>query len=90
MAYEEAKDLMAEVLQRNRMVELHETDHSREALEKQYGKVYTLEELRVEFEITGFAAPYVVVRRRSDNQVGTLEFVHMPRLYFNFEADKGA
>jgi hypothetical protein len=32
-------------------------------------------------------APLVVVERKSDGQVGSLEFTHMPRLYFNWIAD---
>jgi hypothetical protein len=43
--------------------------------------------LRLEFEVLGFAAPFVVVRRRSDGQKGSLEFTHSPRVYFNFVAD---
>jgi hypothetical protein len=43
--------------------------------------------LRQEFEVLGFAAPFVVVRRKSDGQKGSLEFTHNPRVYFNFVAD---
>lgn len=44
----------------------------------------TTEELLKDFEVLGFSAPYVSVRRRSDNQCGTLEFTHHPRVYFDF------
>ncbi len=58
---------------------------------KRGDKVYqTKEELLAEFEIQGFLAPFVVVRRKSDNRIGTMEFVHEPRVYFNFEPDNGA
>ena len=40
-------------------------------------------ELQEEFEVLGFAAPFVAVRRKSDGQQGSLEFTHMPRVYFN-------
>ena len=50
------------------------------------GPVYTTEEMTKEFEAVGFAAPYIVVKRRSDGQRGTLTFTHMPRLYFDFVA----
>jgi hypothetical protein len=30
-------------------------------------------------------APFVVVRRLSDGQKGSLEFQHHPRFYFNFQ-----
>lgn len=50
---------------------------------------WTTDELRAEFEVIGFAAPFVVVRRRSDGQVGTLEFTHSPRVYFGWKEDRG-
>jgi hypothetical protein len=40
------------------------------------------------FTVAGFAAPFVVVIRRSDNQQGTLEFTHSPRRYFSWKADE--
>jgi len=43
------------------------------------GQRWTTAEMTRDFEVIGFAAPFVVVRRRSDGQVGTLEFVHHPR-----------
>jgi hypothetical protein len=43
--------------------------------------------LQHDFEVVGFAAPFVVVRRRSDGQVGTLEFTHHPRVYFGWRPD---
>jgi hypothetical protein len=52
------------------------------------GEVYDTEELRDLFEVKGFAAPLVVVRRKSDGQVGSLEFQHAPRLYFNWQPDR--
>jgi hypothetical protein len=45
---------------------------------------WTTEELREQFEVTGFLAPFVVVRRKADGVVGSLEFTHNPRVYFNF------
>jgi hypothetical protein len=35
----------------------------------------------------GYAAPFVVVRRRSDGQRGSLEFSHQPRVYFGWRPD---
>lgn len=46
---------------------------------------WTTEQLQQDFSVIGFAAPFVVVRRKSDGQKGTLEFTHSPRVYFNFE-----
>lgn len=60
---------------------------SREALELQYGKVWATQELSEEFEVKGFMAPFVVVKRKSDGKMGSLTFQHMPRFYFNFVED---
>lgn len=43
--------------------------------------------LQRDFEVLGFLAPYVAVRRRSDGQVGTLAFRHHPRVYHSFVPD---
>lgn len=44
-------------------------------------------ELTRDFEVMGFSAPFVVVRRRSDGVLGSLEFTHQPRVYFGWSAD---
>lgn len=49
--------------------------------------VWTTEELTRDFEVLGFAAPFVVVQRRSDGKTGTLEFAHSPRVYFGWLED---
>ena len=67
---------------RRRLEVIHRVPGSREALEARHGQVWTTDELAREFDVTGFMAPYVVVRRRSDNVVGSLEFQHQPRFYF--------
>jgi hypothetical protein len=41
-------------------------------------------QLQVDFEVLAFAAPFVVVRRRSDGVKGTLQFNHRPRIYWGF------
>ena len=50
------------------------------------GPLWTTEELREEFEVLSFAAPFVVVRRLEDGAKGTLLFTHSPRVYFDFTA----
>jgi hypothetical protein len=45
------------------------------------------DQLREEFEVIGFMAPFVVVRRKADGVKGSMEFVHNPRFYFNFVED---
>jgi hypothetical protein len=54
----------------------------------QVKETWTIAELQRDFDVTGFAAPFVVVRRKSDGKVGTLEFTHSPRVYFGFREDK--
>lgn len=49
---------------------------------------WTTDELREDFDVIGFAAPFVVVRRKSDGVKGSMEFTHSPRFYFNFEPHK--
>lgn len=81
-----------ESIRRARLAELNkdlspDEKAAREALEAEHGRVWTIAELREEFTVTGFAAPFVVVKRKSDGQVGSMEFTHMPRFYFNYVKD---
>ena len=48
---------------------------------------WTTDQMTAEFEVEGFAAPFVVVRRKSDGKRGSLEFTHSPRRYFGFRED---
>lgn len=52
-------------------------------------KTWDTTELQQDFEVQGFSAPFVVVKRKSDGQLGTLEFTHSPRVYFDFRPDTG-
>lgn len=52
------------------------------------GQTWTTEELQRDFEVMGFAAPFVVARRRSDGQLGSLEFTNRPRVYFGWKPDE--
>jgi hypothetical protein len=82
-----------EEIRRNRLaainstVESHDPNVERQRLEAQYGQVWDTGQLSGEFEVLGFMAPFVVVRRRSDGRKGSLEFQHTPRFYFNFVLD---
>jgi hypothetical protein len=76
-----------EDLRRERLAEINAAPGSRQALEAQYGKVWDTQQLAEDFEIIGFLAPLVVVRRKSDGVKGSLEFQHQPRFYFNFAPD---
>ena len=77
-----------EPLRRLRLAEINAQPGSREALEAQYGKVWDTQQLAEDFEVLGFLAPYVVVRRKSDGVKGSLEFMHNPRWYFSFVPDR--
>lgn len=51
------------------------------------GQKWTTAQLQQDFTVVGFAAPYVVVVRKSDGKRGTLEFTHSPRYYFGWQED---
>lgn len=51
-------------------------------------QTWTTEQLREDFEVVGFLAPYVVVIRRLDRRRGTLMFRHHPRIYYGWVADE--
>ena len=73
-----------EAIRRERLAEINAEPGSRQALEVRYGQVWDTQELSRDFEVEGFMAPLVVVRRKADGQRGSLEFQHQPRFYFNF------
>ena len=71
-----------------RCIELsREATTERQDLEERHGQVWTTEELQADFAVMGFLAPMVVVRRRSDDALGSLEFQARPRFYFNWVSD---
>jgi hypothetical protein len=80
MASEEKRQRMARALNATATV--------RENLEALYGQVWSAEELKIDFEIRGFAAPYVVVFRRSDHKSGSLMFQNEPRFYFSWAEEE--
>ena len=77
-----------EMIRRKRMAELNQAAAARAELEKQYGKVWDSDQLRAEFKVIGFMAPFVVVKKTSTGEKGSLEFQHDPRFYFNYQADR--
>jgi hypothetical protein len=56
-------------------------------LDSETGQTWTTAELTRDFEVIGFAAPFVVVVRKADDVRGSLEFTHSPRVYFGFTPD---
>lgn len=76
-----------EAIRRQEVAEINAVPGSREALAAEHGQVWTTAELQQDFEVLGFMAPYVVVRRKSDGVRGSLKFQHSPRLYFGFSPE---
>ena len=76
-----------EAIRREQVAEINSDPSSRESLEAKHGQVWDTKELQQDFEVLGFLAPYVVVRRKSDGAKGSLMFQHSPRLYHSFSAD---
>jgi len=50
-------------------------------------QLWTTGQLQQDFEVIGFCAPFVKVKRKSDNVIGMMEFDHMPRVYYDFIPD---
>ena len=63
-----------EPYRRQRLAEINAQPGSREALEAEHRQVWNTEELMREFQVIGFLAPYVVVRRRSDGKKGSARY----------------
>ena len=70
-------------------VENHERSAFRQDLAKQYGDTWSTDEMAALFEVVGFGMGLCVVRRRSDGALGSLEFTHRPRFYYNFIPHEG-
>lgn len=56
------------------------------ALQAQVGEVLTTSEMQEKYDVQGFSAYMCVVRRKSDNALGSLDFSHYPRFYHSFVA----
>ena len=68
-----------EGIRRQMLAEIKAAPGSREYLEAKHGHVWDTSELARNFIVIGFAAPLVVVSRKSDNQKGSLMFQASPR-----------
>jgi hypothetical protein len=76
-----------EAIRKELVVQINAEPGSREALEAEHGEVWDTNQLREDFEVLGFGAPLVVVRRKSDGKRGSLFFQHNPRFYFGFQPE---
>jgi hypothetical protein len=70
------------------LVKVNSEAADRLELEARYGRVWNAAALAENFEVVGFAAPFVVARRKADNRLGSLLFQHYPRFYFAFQEDR--
>jgi hypothetical protein len=77
-----------EDIRRQMVAEINAQPGSREYLEAKHGQVWDTGQLQDDFEVIGFSAPLVVVRRKSDGVKGSLMFQGSPRFYFGFEAHR--
>lgn len=68
--------------------DINSNSRTREQLEKEEGKVWDTQELSKDFDVLGFGAPFVVVRRKSDGVEGSLLFQHSPRFYWGWQEDR--
>ena len=82
-------DAEADLIRRGMAAAINSSPSTREELAATQGRGWDTGELQQEFEVLGFAAPFVVVRRKSDGQKGSLMFQHRPRFYFSFRPDAG-
>jgi len=76
-----------ETIRREMVAEINSEPGSRVDLESKHGKVWDTTQLSQDFEVVGFAAPLVIVRRREDRVRGSLMFQHNPRFYFGFQPE---
>ena len=77
-----------EQLRKQRIDEINNEDNTRKSLEEKYPEVWNTSTLQRDFEVLGFMAPFVVVRKKDGSGVkGSLEFTDSPRYYFNFEPE---
>lgn len=77
---EQIRQLAAEIINEE---QLH-----RAKLEELYGQVWNTQELQKDFQVLGFGAPFVIVRRKSDGVEGSLLFQHSPRFYWGWAEDR--
>ncbi|MGH7971422.1 MAG: hypothetical protein ACREIC_22105 [Limisphaerales bacterium] len=81
-------DDWTEDIRRTRLTQINSGAAQRATLEARRGPVWNASELTADFTVLGFAAPFVVVRRKSDNCLGSLLFQQDSRYYFGFKEDK--
>ena len=58
---------------------------SKEAMLEREGEAWGPTELKDEFEVLGFRAPFAIVQRKDSGERGSLIFQNDPRVYFSFD-----
>ena len=76
-----------ESVRREMTAQINAIEGSREYLQAKHGQIWNTTELQQEFEVLGFMAPLVVVRRRCDGVRGSLYFQNDPRYFFGFSPE---
>jgi hypothetical protein len=76
-----------ETIRRQMVATINADPGSRPDLESKYGQVWDTSQLQEDFQVLGFAAPFVIVRRRSDGVRGSLMFQNSPRFYHSFQPE---
>jgi len=76
-----------EAIRREMVATINSDPGSRPDLESKHGQVWNTSQLQEDFQVIGFMAPLVVVRRRSDGIKGSLMFQNDPRLYYSFSPE---
>ena len=74
-----------ENIRREMVAYINSNAAERAALEERYGQVWDSDEIREDFDVIGFAAPMMIVSRKSDGKQGSLVFQHSPRFYWEFQ-----
>lgn len=76
-----------EMIRRQMVATINADAGPRADLEAQHGQVWDTSELQNDFQVLGFAAPFVIVKRKSDGVRGSLMFQNDPRLYYSFSPE---
>lgn len=76
-----------EVIRCQMLAKINTEPGERAVLEREHGQIWDTDELCRDFEVEGFLAPMVVVRRKSDGKTGSMLFQHHPRYYWGFQAE---
>lgn len=72
-----------EPTRRQLLAEINAAPGSREYLDHKHGQIWDTGQLQDDFEVLGFMAPMIAVRRKCDGVKGS------PRFYFGFEPHRG-